>query len=51
MSLREMTQVESYVRASDFWEPNKIRDINVELIREIIRSTFYLLGFTLEFSC
>jgi hypothetical protein len=32
-----MTLVEDYVRASDFWETNKINDIDVGLIREIIR--------------
>jgi hypothetical protein len=29
--------VESYVKASDFWETHKINDIDVGLIREIIR--------------
>jgi hypothetical protein len=37
LSIREIEMVESYVKASDFWETHKINDIDVGLIREIIR--------------
>jgi len=38
ISQREMSLVEGYVSASDFFALSKIGDLPVELIREIIRS-------------
>ena len=37
ISVREMSIVEDYVKASDFRETHKISDIDVGLIREIIK--------------
>ena len=37
LSEEELSTVEGYVRASDYWEQSKVNDMDTGLIRQIIR--------------